>query len=500
MTAEDAAGNIGPASNEAAATATADTTAPTAPFLLGSVTGNTANLDWTESTDDVGVLRYNVHRGTSAGFTPSVANRIAQPGHGLCRQRACDRDVLLQGDGRGRGRQRQRPLERDHCDDCRRDSADGADGLAATPSGSTINLSWTAATDNVAVVRYNVHRGTSAGFTPSPANRIAQPTGTAHADTGLNPGTYFYKVTAEDAAGNVGPVSNTASATVADTTAPTAPSGLNAAGGAGQASLTWTAATDNVGVVRYNVHRATTAGFTPSAANRIAQPTGTSHTDTGLTAGSYFYKVTAEDAAGNVGAASNEASATVTAPPVTGLVAAYGFDAGSGTTAADQSGNGNTGTLANATWAGAGSGKFGNALSFNGTNATVNIPHSASLNLTTGMTLEAWVRPTALAGGDWNTVIFKERPGYYGWGIYANTGSNRPSGNVSPARTTTSAAALSSRSTPGHISPPRTTARPSSSMSTAPRRRPCPPPARSSAAPAYCGSAATRSGASTSTA
>ena len=302
--------------------------------------------------------------------------------------------------------------------------------LAATPSGSTINLSWTAATDNVAVVRYNVHRGTSAGFTPSTANRIAQPSGTAHADTGLAPATYFYKVTAEDAAGNIGPVSNTASATVADTTAPTAPSGLNAAGGAGQASLTWSAATDNVGVVRYNVHRATTAGFTPSAANRIAQPTGTSHTDTGLGAGTYFYKVTAEDAAGNISAASNEASATVTAPPVTGLVAAYGFDAGSGSTTADQSGNGNTGTLANATWAGAGAGKFGNAISFNGTNATVNIPHSASLNLTTGLTLEAWVKPTTLSTGDWNTVIFKERPGYYGWGIYANTGSNRPSGNL----------------------------------------------------------------------
>ncbi len=51
-------------------------------------------------------------------------------------------------------------------------------------------------------------------------NRIAQPTGTAYADPSLAPGTYFYKLTAEDAAGNVGPVSNTASATVLDTTAP----------------------------------------------------------------------------------------------------------------------------------------------------------------------------------------------------------------------------------------------------------------------------------------
>ena len=30
---------------------------------------------------------------------------------------------------------------------------------------------------------------------------------------------------------------------------------------------------DSIGVVRYNVHRSTTSGFTPSTANRIAQPT-----------------------------------------------------------------------------------------------------------------------------------------------------------------------------------------------------------------------------------
>ena len=53
-------------------------------------------------------------------------------------------------------------------------------------------------------------------------------------------------------------------------------------------------------------------GFTPSTANRIAQPTGTSYTDNGLAAGTYYYKVTAEDAAANVGPASNEATATVT--------------------------------------------------------------------------------------------------------------------------------------------------------------------------------------------
>ena len=85
--------------------------------------------------------------------------------------------------------------------------------------------------------------------------------------------------------------------------APTAPTGLASTGGAGFANLTWAASTDNVGVVEYNVHRSTTSGFTPSAANRVAQPTGTSYTDTRLAAGTYFYRVTAQDAAGNVSAA-----------------------------------------------------------------------------------------------------------------------------------------------------------------------------------------------------
>ena len=72
------------------------------------------------------------------------------------------------------------------------------------------------------------------------------------------------------------------------------------------------------GGFRYNVHRSQTAGFTPAVANRIAQPTGTSYTDSGLAAGTYYYRVTAEDAAGNISGASSQLTAVVPAdqPPV----------------------------------------------------------------------------------------------------------------------------------------------------------------------------------------
>jgi chitodextrinase len=102
-----------------------------------------------------------------------------------------------------------------------------------------------------------------------------------------------------------------------DPNPPSAPTNLVASGGAGTASLTWTAASDDTGVVRYNVHRSPTPGFAPSAANRVGQTASTSFADNGLAAGTYYYKVTAEDGASNVGPPSNEAQATVTAgtPP-----------------------------------------------------------------------------------------------------------------------------------------------------------------------------------------
>ncbi len=93
-----------------------------------------------------------------------------------------------------------------------------------------------------------------------------------------------------------------------------------------------------------------------------------------------------------------------------GLVAAYAFNEGSGTTVADMSGNNNNGTISAATWTTAG--RFGNALVFNGTSARVTVPDAASLQLTTGMTLEAWVFPTATPT-DWRAIVDKTVDGYY---------------------------------------------------------------------------------------
>src|SRR6185369_16696727 len=102
----------------------------------------------------------------------------------------------------------------------------------------------------------------------------------------------------------------------------------------------------------------------------------------GLQAGTNVLTVTARDGAGNTASA----TLTVTYTPPSGLVAAYAFNEGAGTTSADVSGNGFTATLVSSpSWV---AGQFGSALSFNGTSSY------ASTGLTTNLpnwTVSGWV-------------------------------------------------------------------------------------------------------------
>nr|WP_246628301.1 carbohydrate binding domain-containing protein [Paenibacillus oenotherae] len=158
---------------------------------------------------------------------------------------------------------------------------------AAALSSSSIQVTWTASTDNIAVTGYEVFRnGTLAGTS----------TGTSFTDNGLAPNTaYSYTVKAYDAAGNRSPLSTPpASATTppVDTQAPGAPSNVAATAVSSSAiNLTWTAATDNVAVTGYEIYRnGVLAG----------QSTTTSYADTGLLSGTaYSYTLKAFDAAGN---------------------------------------------------------------------------------------------------------------------------------------------------------------------------------------------------------
>ena len=111
-----------------------------------------------------------------------------------------------------------------------------------------------------------------------------------------------------------------------------------------------------------------------------------------------------------------------------GLVGFYNFEEASGSTVVDASGKGNTGTISGATRIT--QGRFGKALSFDGVNDWVTINDSASLDLTTGMTLEAWVYPTVNMS-DWSTALVKENPSHgFAYGLYANSDTSRPAGSI----------------------------------------------------------------------
>ena len=86
------------------------------------------------------------------------------------------------------------------------------------------------------------------------------------------------------------------------------------------------------------------------------------------------------------------ASAALLDAQSTGPVAAFGMNEGSGTTTADSSGSGITGSLQGATWTS--SGKYGSALSFNGTSSYVDLGNPTVLQATGSMTWSAWIFAT----------------------------------------------------------------------------------------------------------
>ena len=108
-----------------------------------------------------------------------------------------------------------------------------------------------------------------------------------------------------------------------------------------------------------------------------------------------------------------------------GLVAAYGFDEGAGTVVHDSIASANNGTAANTSWT---TGRFGGALSFNGTSSWVTVPDASALDLTKGFTLEAWVKPAVGMGTNWETIVFKESLLGAVYALYANSDSGGPAG------------------------------------------------------------------------
>jgi large repetitive protein len=330
VTAVDAAGNESGPSNEVS-TSVVDSTPPTAPTDLSGTVSGSVSLTWTASSDDLGVTLYSVYRSTSSGFTPGPGTLIGStanpsyvdstPPSGALYYLVVAQDAAANTS----------PPSNQALVTVPDTSAPSApSGLTATATGSTIDLTWTAASDNVAVTGYRVYRGSSTGVTPATGTLLGTSATPSFSTSGVAVGPGYYVVTAVDAAANEGPISNEETATVADTTPPSAPAALTATANGSSVSLTWTAATDNVGVTGYRVHRSTSSGFTATADNQIATTATPGYVDGSAPVGTVYYLVTAVDAAGNVGQQSNEAAVTVTPPDTTPPSAPTGL-AGSAT-------------------------------------------------------------------------------------------------------------------------------------------------------------------------
>lgn len=96
------------------------------------------------------------------------------------------------------------------------------------------------------------------------------------------------------------------------------------------------------------------------------------------------------------------------------LVACYGFEEGSGTTAADASGCGLNGTLAGPTWVSGCRGEW--ALEFDGVNDRVDLGNPPRLGLTGAMTVAAWVWIDGFAGN--GRIVNKQGgSGSRGWSL-----------------------------------------------------------------------------------
>lgn len=178
---------------------------------------------------------------------------------------------------------------------------------ASTITTSSLNLSWTASTDNLSVTGYDVYMN---------GTLKTSVTGITASITGLTPATtYSFYVIAKDLAGNNSASSTTIIATTnsLDTTAPTSPTNLVASSiTANSLQLTWTASTDNIGVTGYNIYMNGTLK---------TSVTGTTAAISGLTsATTYSFYVIAKDLAGNVSISSATINATTaTAALITDL-------------------------------------------------------------------------------------------------------------------------------------------------------------------------------------
>ncbi|HEY7072486.1 MAG TPA: LamG-like jellyroll fold domain-containing protein [Acidimicrobiales bacterium] len=296
-----------------------------------------------------------------------------------------------------------------------------SDVVVLDRTSSSARVTWT--TDVPATTQVQYGPTSSYGFTTP---LVSTPTTTHSAPiSGLAPETtYHYRVVSSDGAGVT-----TRSPDFVFTTA-----GVSTI----SCHMTAPAAGSTVsGTITVSADAASTASvsgvqFKADSANLGAEDTSPPYAVTWDTRtvpnGTHTLSAVARDPTGNRATAApitvTVSNAAPSHPP--GRVASYGFDEGSGGFANDRSGSGNRGTVSGPAWTTAG--KVGGALTFDGINDLVTVPDTPSLHLTTGMTIDAWIRPTVAS--TWSTVALKERPNGLAYSLYGGNDQSRAAGYI----------------------------------------------------------------------
>ena len=329
---------------------TSDTTAPSTPTLSATGTTQTStNLSWTASTDNVGVTGYDVYRGTTllttvTGTTYTATGLTAATAYTFS-VRAKDAAGNISASSNSVNVTTLPATTTSYCTAQGNNTND--EKIGRVQIGTINNASTgTAGYEDFTNLSTNLSKGTTYTITITPtwtgtvysegygvwidynndndfddagelvwskaastttpvSGSFSIPTTATTGATRMRVAMRYNTIPAACGAFNYGQVEDytvNLTTSVADTTAPSTPT-LSASGTTQTSTnLSWSAATDNVGVTGYDVYQGTTI---------LTTVTGTTYNVTGLSAStSYSFSVKAKDAAGNVSSSSNIVNVT----------------------------------------------------------------------------------------------------------------------------------------------------------------------------------------------
>ncbi len=287
-----------------------DTTPPSQPssLSLSSSTQNVATLTWAASSDNVGIAGYGVYRNNV------LVSTVSQPGASVSGLTCSTSDTFAVDAYDAAGNRSTRASVTGTTAACSTpppppagDTTPPSQPTSLVVSSSTrtsVTLGWAPSSDNVGVTGYGVYRNNALVATASQPNATVSNLVCGSA--------YAFEVDAYDAAANRSSKVSVTGTTAAcpDTQPPSAPSNVAATSRTSTSiALSWSASSDNVGVVGYGLYRG-------------GALVGTAGSTSGIFAGltcntNYTLAVDAYDAAGNRSSKTTVMVATTACPDTT---------------------------------------------------------------------------------------------------------------------------------------------------------------------------------------